>query len=259
MACFEDVFTANTLNVRNASSMTASKASFVSAISLIEESYNYLVGDTSEYPKAYIDEIKEVGDVYLEGANLLKDAIQSGGVFYVPEYFEPEDKWPTTAANTCMQIDFGKFFQAGYLSDIFERNAEGKIALYITTVGWDYYEEWGSRIKWHDEPKLIYEFVIPFTSFDTIEEDIQFEIQKLGIDTNSTKMHDIASQRTSTVSSRANVNTNTIKSKSTNKGSKNDLYVNKNINSGSSITDIANMLNRDYNNSDSDDSLEKED
>ena len=72
-------------------------------------------------------------------------------------------------------------------------------------------------------------------------------------------MHDIASQRTSTVSSRANVNTNTIKSKSTNKGSKNDLYVNKNINSGSSITDIANMLNRDYNNSDSDDSLEKED
>ena len=83
--------------------------------------------------------------------------------------------------------------------------------------------------------------------------------QKLGIDTNSTKMHDIASQRTSTVSSRANVNTNTIKSKSSNKGSKNDLYVNKNINSGSSITDIANMLNRDYNNSDSDDSLEKED
>ena len=199
LACFEDVITANTLKVRNANAMAASKASFVSAISLVEESYNYLVGDTSEYPKAFIDSIKEVGDVYLEGAKLLKDAIQNGGVFYIPKSFgfmepsepgEPGDptleelnKWPTTEVNAGMQIDFGKFFQAGYLSDIFERNAEGKIALYITIVGWDYYEEWGGRLKWHDEPKLIYEFVIPFTSFDTIEEDIQFEIERRGIDT----------------------------------------------------------------------------
>ncbi|MEE0879159.1 MAG: hypothetical protein UH788_07760 [Treponemataceae bacterium] len=193
LACFEDVVTANTLKLRNANAMAASKTSFVSAISLVEESYNYLVCDTSEYPKAYIDSIKEVGDVYLEGAKLLKDAIQNGGVFYIPKSFgfmEPDDptleelnKWPTTEVNAGMQIDFGKFFQAGYLSDIFERNAEGKIALYITTVGWDYYEEWGSVLKWHDEPKLIYEFVIPFTSFDTIEEDIQFEIERRGIDT----------------------------------------------------------------------------
>ena len=175
LACFEDVFTANTLNVRNASAMTASKASFVSAISLIEESYNYLVGDTSEYPKAYIDEIKEVGDVYLEGANLLKDAIQSGGVFYVPEYFEPEDKWPTTAANTCMQIDFGKFFQAGYFSDIIDRNAEGKVVLYINAVGY-YWDEDDNYVE-------VYDFGIPFTSFDTIAEDIQSEIERRGIDT----------------------------------------------------------------------------
>lgn len=175
LACFEDVFTANTLNVRNASAMTASKASFVSAISLIEESYNYLVGDTSEYPKVYIDEIKEVGDVYLEGANLLKDAIQSGGVFYVPEYFEPEDKWPTTAANTCMQIDFGKFFQAGYFSDIIDRNAEGKVALYIYAFGY-YYDEDDNYVE-------VYDFGIPFTSFDTIAEDIQSEIERRGIDT----------------------------------------------------------------------------
>ncbi len=158
--------------------MTASKSSFVSAISLIEESYNYLVGDTSEYPKAYIDEIKEIGDVYLEGAKLLKTAMQNGGVFYVPKYFAVEDKWPTTAANSWMQIDFGKFFQAGYLSNIIDRNTEGKVALYIYASKYeDCYDE--ETDNYHR--KLIDDFAIPFTSFDTVEDDIQAEFENLGI------------------------------------------------------------------------------
>ena len=188
LAFFEDVFTANTLNVRNASAMTASKSSFVSAISLVEESYNYLVGDTSEYPKSYIDSITEVGDVYLEGAKLLKDAIQNGGVFYVPQYLEPEDKWPTTFANSWMQIDFGKFFQAGYLSDIFERNDEGKVALYIYASHYEYYfdEEIGGYYH-----KLIDDFAIPFTSLDTMEDDVKFEFVKLGISDEEADEYDV--------------------------------------------------------------------
>ena len=74
-----------------------------------------------------------------------------------------------------MQIDFGKFFQAGYFSNIIDRNAEGKVSLYIYAFGY-YYDEDDNYVE-------VYDFGIPFTSFDTIAEDIQSEIERRGIDT----------------------------------------------------------------------------
>lgn len=167
----ENTVLAKTLSVRNTSAMDKSKASFVSAISLLEDSYKYLVSSSSEYPKAYIDEIKEYGDVYFEGAKLLKNAVKNGETFYVPEYFylEPGESWPTTAANSCMQIDMGKFFQAGYFSDIIERDTEGKVKLYIHVQGLNKEEE-------------VYDFAIPFTSLDTMEDELQAEFDRRGID-----------------------------------------------------------------------------
>jgi len=66
--------------------------------------------------------------------------------------------------------------------------------------------------------------------------------EKKGIDVNSTKMQQIAKQKTSSVNSYNSSNNNR---KSSSGSSKNDFYVNKNIKNGS-ISDFANMLNRDY-------------
>lgn len=181
----ENTVLAKTLSIRNTSAMDKSKASFVSAISLLEDSYKYLVSSSSEYPKAYIDEIKEYGDVYFEGAKLLKNAVKNGETFYVPEYFylEPGESWPTTAANSWMQIDMGKFFQAGYFSDIIERDTEGKVKLYIHVQGFNYEEIYDEENGWWTrESTTIYEFAIPFTSLDTMDDEVNAEIEKRGID-----------------------------------------------------------------------------
>lgn len=173
----ENTVLKNTLSIRNATAMDKSKASFVSAISLLEDSYKYLVSSSSEYPKAYIDEIKEYGDVYFEGAKLLKSAVKNGETFYVPEYFylEPGESWPTTAANSWMQIDMGKFFQAGCFSDIIERDTEGKVKLYIHVQGLN-------------KEEVVYDFAIPFTSLDTMEDELQAEFDRRGIDTSAANM-----------------------------------------------------------------------
>ena len=154
--------TEKTLAVRNAQLMTASKNSFLSAISLVESSYNYLVGNTSQYPDAYVDSIKEYGDVYLQGLKALKKSIQDGGIFYVPDYNWDGESWPKTASNTIMQIDMGKFFTAGYLSDIIERDASGKVQFYIEVCINDN--------EWTDWDEREYKYT-PVKSFDTLEED----------------------------------------------------------------------------------------
>lgn len=70
--------------------------------------------------------------------------------------------------------------------------------------------------------------------------------EKKGIDVNSTRMQEITRQKTSSVSSIAKPAANSSK-KNTSGSSKNskNFYVNKNIKNGS-ISDFANMLNRDY-------------
>ena len=163
--------TEKTLAVRNAQLMTASKNSFLSAISLVESSYNYLVGDTSQYPDAYVDSIKEYGDVYLQGVQSLKKAIQDGGIFFVPDYNWDGESWPKTASNTIMQIDMGKFFTAGYLSDIIERDASGKVQFYIEVCINDN--------EWTDWDEREYKYT-PVKSFDTLEEDAEAFAQANG-------------------------------------------------------------------------------
>lgn len=71
------------------------------------------------------------------------------------------------------------------------------------------------------------------------------KLEKKGIDPNSTRMQQVAKTRTSSI------NTNTVKYVNKNndnrsgKSSKQDFYVNHDI-KGGSISDFANMLNRDY-------------
>ena len=162
----ENTVTKNTLAVRNAQLMTASKNSFLSAISLVESSYNYLVGDTSQYPDVYVDSIKEYGDVYLQGLQTLKKSIQDGGIFYIPNYEWDGKSWPKTESNTMMQIDMGKFFTAGYLTDIIDRDASGKVQFYI-------------EIYVYDRDESIF---ASFNSFETLEEEFEAIITNNGLE-----------------------------------------------------------------------------
>ena len=82
-----------------------------------------------------VDKIKEYGDVYLQGLKSLKKAIKDGGIFFVPEDIYDLESWPRTASNTMMQIDMGKFFTAGYLTDIIERDDSGKVKFYFGVKG----------------------------------------------------------------------------------------------------------------------------
>ena len=61
-------------------------------------------------------------------------------------------------------------------------------------------------------------------------------------------MQSIANTRTSSIKNTANYKNNSNK----NKSSKQEYYVNHNINKNSSIADIANMLNSNYDSNDSD-------
>ena len=61
-------------------------------------------------------------------------------------------------------------------------------------------------------------------------------------------MQSIANTRTSSIKNTANYKNNSNK----NKSSKQEYYVNRNINKNSSIADIANMLNSNYDSNDSD-------
>lgn len=69
--------------------------------------------------------------------------------------------------------------------------------------------------------------------------------EKKGIDVNSTRMQEITRQKTSSVSSNARPAVNTKKNTSASSKNSKNFYVNKNIKNGS-ISDFANMLNRDY-------------
>ena len=128
-------FSSEMLKIRNENKMTESKESFIDAISMIIDSYDFLVGDTSEYPESVIEQIKEYGEVFKDGAEKLKKAIEDGTVFYVPEK-DPylTGYWDNTSRNAMFGIDFGKFFQAGYLSDIIEKDADGNPKLYLHII-----------------------------------------------------------------------------------------------------------------------------
>lgn len=116
-----------TLEVRSNQAMADSKKSFIEAIDLIVESYDYLVSDDSDYPKAVIDEIKEIGDEVKAEVLKIKNAISSDGIysFDVITYVENEEQTVT------IKIDFGKLFTPGHFSSILEKDSNNKIKLYV--------------------------------------------------------------------------------------------------------------------------------
>lgn len=127
---FRNLINKKTLAVRNAKAMEASKESFIDAIDMVVASYDYLVGDTSEYPQAAIDAIKEYGDAIKAEALKVKTAIKNGEVYRIKE------------SDFRFSIDLGKFFQSGYFSNLIEKDDNGGLQLYLN-IGGNYIDDNG--------------------------------------------------------------------------------------------------------------------
>lgn len=125
-----DIIKVDTFKTRNESAMALSKATFIDALEMLLDSYNFIVSAENDYPQAAKDEIKRYGDVLKSACNQLKNSITTGTVFYIPNDSPFEtNEWNVTAENSWFGIDMGKLFQAGYFSNIVERTASGALKI----------------------------------------------------------------------------------------------------------------------------------
>lgn len=132
-----DIIKVDTFKTRNESAIATSKATFIDALEMLLDSYNFIVSAENDYPQAAKDEIKRYGDVLKSACNQLKNSITSGTVFYIPEDdpFETNE-WNVTAENSWFGIDMGKLFKAGYFSNIVERTSSGALKIICDVEAW---------------------------------------------------------------------------------------------------------------------------
>jgi hypothetical protein len=102
----------NFMKDRGKGMMTNSKNDFLKALGDAVGTYDHLAGVDSELPGAYVDALKEYGWVK-DGLSKLKNAIQSGGTFYVPERAPSGNSYPNTPVNSALGFDMGKLFTPG--------------------------------------------------------------------------------------------------------------------------------------------------
>lgn len=120
---FRKLANTNSLKIRNAGAMETSKKTFIEAIEILENSYNYLVSSASSYPQAAKDEVARYGNVVLAAAEDLNKCLKNGGIFYIPNENPFETlNWNASSSGNSFGIDMGKLFTAGYFSGIFERD-----------------------------------------------------------------------------------------------------------------------------------------
>lgn len=163
----------NSLKVRNAGAMETSKKTFIEAIEILENSYNYLVSSASSYPQAAKDEVARYGNVVLAAAEDLNKCLKNGGIFYIPNENPFETlKWNASSSGNSFGIDMGKLFKAGYFSGIFERDGSD---LKIDCVV-DYCYTKGSVEK---EGTFNLEITSDMKTSDVIEEAVENKIREL--------------------------------------------------------------------------------
>jgi len=104
----------NFLKARSNSMMAQSKADFIKAIDDSIAAYNMWIGADSNLPAGYIDTLNE----YLwikDGFTQLKNAIDSGGSFYVKDA-SGSTTYSNTQQDALFGINMGKFFTPGQLA-----------------------------------------------------------------------------------------------------------------------------------------------
>ena len=170
---FRKLANTNSLKVRNAGAMETSKKTFIEAIEILENSYNYLVSSASSYPQAAKDEVARYGNVVLAAAEDLNKCLKNGGIFYIPNENPFETlNWNASSSSNSFGIDMGKLFTAGYFSDIFERDGSD---LKIDCVV-DYCYTKGSVEK---EGTFNLEITSDMKTSDVIEEAVENKMREL--------------------------------------------------------------------------------
>lgn len=96
------------MSQRSPEKMAASKEHFASAVSDLIAAYDDILKNTTDYPTALTEVLKEY-KVLREGAVQLQTAITNGGKFYIPETDGLPDSWPASGS---LYIDLGKLFDA---------------------------------------------------------------------------------------------------------------------------------------------------
>lgn len=170
---FRKLANTNSLKIRNAGAMETSKKTFIEAIEILENSYNYLVSSASSYPQAAKDEVARYGNVVLAAAEDLNKCLKNGGIFYIPNENPFETlRWNASSSGNSFGIDMGKLFTAGYFSDIFERDGSD---LKIDCVV-DYCYTKGSVEK---EGTFNLEITSDMKTSDVIEEAVENKMREL--------------------------------------------------------------------------------
>ena len=117
-----------TFTVRSESAMAASKNTILNAANKILASYEYITGNSKTYPSEVKAQIEEyAGPVYVQVKEFAK-ALKDGTVFEIQNQ----------AGKSVFAIDLGKFFTAGYFTNLVEKNSKGDIKFnamaYMTDV-----------------------------------------------------------------------------------------------------------------------------
>lgn len=172
---FRKLAKTNSLKVRNAGAMETSKKTFIEAVEILENSYNYLVSSASSYPQAAKDEVARYGNVILAAAKNLNECLKSGGIFYIPNENPFETlNWNASSSSNSFGIDMRKLFTAGYFSDFFERDGSD---LKIDCVVDYYYRK--KSVEGYDEGTFNLEITSDMKTSDDIENTVEKEIKKL--------------------------------------------------------------------------------
>lgn len=114
------------LAVRNEEMVSKSKETLTNAITTAVSSYDEILSSPL-YPQVVKDKLQEYGSAYYNGARELLSAIKNGSTIYLTE---ESGKLFTTSDTGLAGIDLGKFFTAGALKDLLERDASGNIQFY---------------------------------------------------------------------------------------------------------------------------------
>ena len=171
---FRKLANTNSLKVRNSGAMETSKKTFIEAIEILENSYNYLVSSASSYPQVAKDEVARYGDVILAAAEDLKACIEKGQCFYIPKENPFETlEWNASSSSNSFGIDMGKLFTAGYFSNFFER--DGSDLKIDCVVDYYYYKSDWTEIK--DSFNL--KSTSDMKTFDDFEKAVEKEMKQL--------------------------------------------------------------------------------
>lgn len=133
------------LAVRNEEMVSKSKETLTNAITTAVSSYDEILSSPL-YPQVVKDKLQEYGSAYYNGAKELLSAIKNGSTIYLTK---ESGKLFTTSDTGLAGIDLGKFFTAGALKDLLERDASGNIQFYeafkFNYVDRDGYYYYGSK------------------------------------------------------------------------------------------------------------------